>query len=224
MTEENKPAGGSGDDEGTPPVKEERTFSQAELDAIVQKRLAKERKTVEELRAKLETKQEPKATPPSRETPTGVSREEFDQLRSDMAFADAVSRMAGADKLTDRQRAVLRKEFDPSNPATLRDTAEELFGIGKVTEEKQVMPEEKLREPTQPDGVGRYIAPGAPSSAPREESSNPLEWTKDDVARLRSQRAANGRSLFLEKLDEWAARTGGSSVPFANKFVRGPGR
>jgi hypothetical protein len=199
-------------------VEDEKTFSQEELDEIVAKRLKKqERKLLKDFEAQSAqtkvAKPDPKTATPAPEAPNYVTREEFEKERADRQFAEALAGVPGADKLTAKQRRVLRHEFDPENPGDLVTDAKELFGV--AANSQQEFPAKGDSSP--PEGVvSQYVAPGAPSAAPREITVNALEWSRDDISRMQAD------GSFLERVEQWRQQfEGGGETLFRKRIPKG---
>lgn len=146
----------------------ERTFTQAELDAIVAKRVAKAEKAAERRLREPESK-----TTQSKEPPPAPGS---DDLASKLAALEAKAAMAEAMaeldwKPSKEDAELLRDAFKSGGEAAMQ----KLAGRLKPSDAK----------PDEP--ASKYKDPGAPSGAPREVLDNDAsKWSRDYVERLQS--------------------------------------
>jgi len=221
MSDENKPADDSQAQPGTPPAEpspqqEEKRFTQAELDAHLQARLAKqERKLRKEFEAQAQKKPEP--TTPTAE-PDLLAK--YNELASTLAsekrsrqFAEQLARHPDAASFSDVQIDILRDRFDPEDPTKMAET---IKAFGTPAKPQATAPAQTPANGTGvPAGVApQYQSPGAASAAPQEPSTNPLEWSKDDIVRLQNTASSTHTNKFIELVEDWRMRTeqGGNAV------------
>jgi hypothetical protein len=162
----------------------ERMFSQAELDAIVAKRVAKAEKSVE----RRFQNSEPQTTQ-KKEPPPASGSEEFASkvaaLEARAAFGDAMSDLDWKPSKDDAE--LLRNAFTNGGDAAMQKLA------GRLKPQQQ---EAKAVDDTSP----KYKSPGAPSGAPAEVlAGDALTWSADYVKRLQSEGG------LLKEVEKWVA-------------------
>lgn len=177
---------------------DDKRFSQEELDSILEKRLAKERRATEKRvreelvasQTKPHTEQTPKATAaPQSNDDIAALRAEIAKERNDRKFAEAVSGLGV--KLNATQRKLLRSQFDPEDPDGLEDIAKD---AGFVRPQAPAQTQTAATQATAPTNGGpahvqkqaTYQDPGAPNGDPdTARGSDLMSWSKDDVQRAR---------------------------------------
>jgi len=105
------------------------------------------------------------------------------------------------------QAAIAGKSIPEDKIAQLRD----LFNPNKMDSFSGLL--DAFPSKGAPDVAPTYSSPGAPNPAPVQTASNPMEWNKDTIARLRST------GEFRKKLDDWASAAHGAS-PFRRHTKR----
>jgi hypothetical protein len=184
-----------------PQAQAARVFSQEEVDAIVEARLAKQR-------ARL-TKAKPEPEAPQGEASKGddPTTGKFQELTEQVAGLAAQLKRSEADRtfaekvqgfqLSSEQRQVLRAMWNPDAPDTV-DAAIKAFGVGQP----------------RPADAPRYRDPGAPSGAPEAAMEvDATKWSADYIAQLRSS------GKFLEELEKFRSRMPGGGAGLFRKRI-----
>ena len=184
------------DGNGAPPVPPqsaptgERTFTQEEVNGIVERRLAEER------RKKAPAPEAKQGDPPNGNDPQpdqlsklteqlGALTARLSKSEADTAFAEKVAGLP----LTKEQRDILR-----GMPPESVDAAIQAFGLAN-----------KANQPNSP--VPSYQSPGAPSGAPEEVmQSNAVTWTKDYIDQLRAE------GKLLDEVEKWRRQMPGGGA------------
>ncbi len=160
----------------------ERTFTQAELNAIVAKEKAKEaRATEKRLRQESDAaqKKEPSPAPGSEELLAKVAA-----LEAKTMLAEAFEELDW--KPSKEQSDILRDVFKTGGADVMKRVAATMRPAQQATTEAKV------------DDAGRYKSPGAPSGAPREVlEGDATKWSRDYVEQLRSQ------GKLLSEIGRW---------------------
>jgi len=174
----------------------EKTFSQSEVNAIIAKESSKLRRKLKQKNQQRETTTT--TTPPSQQDAlTDALTRVMDRLEALEHTGEQRSKEETFSSIVqDREvdpilRDLLFQTFDPKNPA---QTLEKLNAL-------------------QPRPEG-YTSPGASPSMSKEmqRGTNPLRWTKDDIAQLQQ------RGTFLDEVNSWAETLpGGGNGLFKNK-------
>lgn len=189
------------------------TFTADQVNDMVQKRLARERKKTEAVIAELEAKLEKASTkkPAAKAKQSESSdelRAEIDGLKATLAeFTQAQSKQSEDRAFAEymeqkgidaKWRPLLRPHFDPSNLESIDKMAAEL---------PQPQPEQKQ---------ATFQSPGAPNASPVQTVTNPALWSRDDRERMK----ANGtlRENFERYFQNQAS---GKSVPFRARRKKG---
>lgn len=183
------------------PVEAPRSYSQAEVDALLKQ--AKDREYAEARRV-IKPKRQDEARPEKQSgTDKGEDREARREAQSD-AIADAVVDYA----LTKEQRNKLRDRMRRDNPD---DPA------AWVKEELELFQPAKSPDPTKPNAQNKETPvahrepgdhPGPPQGAPPwERPSNPFLWTEAEVQRLTALKGAREANRIIRQKAEAFART-----------------
>lgn len=152
--------------------KQERTFTQAELDAIVAKRVAKAEKATERrlTREPDPTTTQKKEPPPA---PDSDLASEVAALKAKAAMAEAMAELEWKPSKEDAE--LLRDAFKSGGEAAMQ----KLAGRLKPNQETK---------PVDDPAAKKYRDPGAPSGAPPETLHNDaVKWSSDYVQRLVSE-------------------------------------
>lgn len=185
----------------------ERVFTQAEVTAL----LTKERQRGKRQAIRESTKETQTETdePALADRVTQLA-EQLESERKAREFLEAWASVPNASRFTSEQRQAIRDTWKEG--VSLTDHVGVLYPTAPVAEPPETTP--AVKPPA-------YSPDAAPAGAPQDAATNPLLWTKDDIARLRSQRDANGRSLFLSTLDKWADTLPGGGSPFRRRLPKG---
>jgi hypothetical protein len=147
----------------------ERTFTQAELDAIVAKRVAKAEKAAERRLREPESKPTQTKEPPSAPGSDDLAAK-LAALEAKAAMAEAMAELDWKPSKEDAE--LLRDAFKSGGESAMQKLAGRL--------KPQV-----ATKPNEPSGT--YKSPGAPSGAPPEVLDNDAtKWSRDYVDRLQS--------------------------------------
>lgn len=176
--------------QAAPSAPAEKTFTQAELNAIVAREKRAERQKAErELKAPTPTQATAaQPAPPPADAP--VTRAELEQMKQDMAYANLL--VEKGLKLNERQRKALRAEFNPSDPESIVEVAHEMFPhlVAPAPTTTVVHPPTVMapRAPAPVQAAAQsaapYRDPGAPSGNPDVSvGSDPSQWSADVIAR-----------------------------------------
>lgn len=174
----------------------EKTFTQDEVNVIVQRRLAQEReKRPPAPEAKLG--EAPKGEDPK---PDDLSRlnEQLSTLSARLAESEFATKVAGL-ALDEKQKGVLKALWNPAAPEAM-DAAIEAFGVGKP----------KPATSTAPPAYSPAAANGAPDGAMERDAT---KWTSDYIAQLR----ADGK--FRERLEEYRNSLPGGGADLFRKRI-----
>lgn len=159
----------------------ERTFSQAELDAIVAKRVAKAEKAAERRVRESDQPAQKKENPPASGSEDLAAK--LAALEAKAAMAEAMAELDWKPSKDDAE--LLRDAFKSGGEAAMQ----KLAGRLKPQSTQEVKPV---------DDPAKYKSPGAPSGAPPEVlDRDAVRWSADYVARLRE----NG--TFLSELEKY---------------------
>ena len=209
---DDKPADAPEAQPGTPPADPspptEKTFTQEEVNALTAKAASKGKRAGKR-EAEAATAQPTTPDPKPEAPPSDMAAElaklntRLDKSERDRAFAEQLAKHPNASSYTDLQLDILRGRFDPEDPTKMADTA---HAFGAPANPQATPPQAPASgEGDPPNGTATpYQAPGAPAGAPQEPSSSPLDWSADDVSRLRAD------GTFLKKVEEWRMRTEGA--------------
>jgi hypothetical protein len=157
----------------------ERTFTQAELDAIVAKRVAKAEKAAERRLREPETKPAQSKEPPSAPSSDDLVSE-VAALKSRLALTEAMDDLDWKPSKEDAE--LLRDAFKSGGAAAMHKLA------GRLKPQQETKPVD--------DPTGKYKSPGAPSGAPPEVlDRDATKWSRDYVERLRQEPGAFKREL-----------------------------
>lgn len=201
MADEEKPEGA--DDAtataatGESQESKERTFTQAELDAIVAKRVAKAEKAAERRYREPEPN-----TPQKKETPPAPGSDDLASklaaLETKAAIAEAMAELDWKPSKEDAE--ILRDAFKSGGEAAMQKLANRLK---PQTETKPV-----------DDPTGKYKSPGAPSGAPAEAlDRDATKWSADYVERLR------GEGSLLKELEKYRGSLPGGGGSLFRKHI-----
>jgi len=174
---------------GTSPAGEsseskERTFSQAELDAIVAKRVAKAEKSAEK-----RVRQEIEGQPAQKKDPQPASGSE-----------DLAAKLAALEAKAAWHEAVAELDWKPTkdDAELLRDAFKSGGADAMQKLANRLKPQDAAKEETKVDDSAKYKSPGAPSGAPSDVlERDATKWSRDHIERLRSE------GSFLKELEKY---------------------
>lgn len=149
----------------------ERTFSQADLDAIVAKRVAKaERAAERRVRGELESQPKQTKEPPPAPGSDDLAAK-FAAMESKLALTEAISELDWKPSKDDAE--LLRDAFKSGGQAAMDKLANRLKPAAGAVDSK-------------PADDAKYRSPGAPSGAPPEVlDRDATKWSADYIARLK---------------------------------------
>jgi len=178
-------------------------ISKEAAEAAIKRRVERQQRKhdaeIAELRQQIEkltTKKQPKS---NGDKPSDALASEISELKGLVAGLQSKLVQDETDKAF--RAAIAGKNIPEDKIEQLRD----LFDPNKVASFSALL--EAFVPKGVPEGAPTYTSPGAPNPAPVQTASNPMEWSKDTIARLRST------GEFRKKLDEWASSAHGVS-PF----------
>lgn len=181
----------------------ERTFSQAEVDAIVARRVSKAEKAAEKrVRGELDTQPQAqkKETPPAPGSEDHASK--LAALEARLALADAMAELDWKPSKEDSE--LLRDAFKSGGSEAMQ----KLAGRLKPQSTSEAKPVD--------DPAGTYKSPGAPSGAPRETlERDATRWTRDAIDRMRAD------GTFKAELEKFrASLPGGGGGLFRKRMPK----
>lgn len=206
----------------SPPQQTEgKTFTQAEVDAIVAKAKSKAEKAAEKRLTQTAPTAQPNTPPAATAAPAGETdlasqlaqlTQRLDQSEADRAFAETIATVGGdIEKLKE-----LRPLFDPNKPDAFIEKAKKL-GLAAAPPRKGDDDDEDDGNPGNSQAPSMFRSPGAPSGPPSGVIENdPTKWTKDYIQRLRAD------GTFLKEIEKWAETLpGGGNGVFRKRIPKG---
>lgn len=178
----------------------ERTFSQADVDAIVAKRVAKAEKAAERrVRGELESQTTQKKEPPPAPGSDDLAAK-FAAMEAKVALTEAIAELDWKPSKDDAE--LLRDAFKSGGQAALDKLAGRL--------KPQTAAETKPMDEPGP----RYKSPGAPSGAPPEVlDRDATKWSADYIARMRED------GTFFAELEKFRASLPGGGGGLFRKRI-----
>jgi hypothetical protein len=204
----------------TPEQESERRYAKSEHERIVKREVAKAaRRARQKALAEAAAQREPTTdTPEAPANGDSGMEARLRALEEEGAFKDAL--LSLPTQVTEEQRSLLRRLFDPKNPSMIRDDYDAIKGDKDTPAEPAAdaaKPEAPAAVPSPVPGKPPYN-PGAPSGSPDEMPSNPLKWSKADYQRLRDR----GGRAALDAVEKWRdTLPGGNPGMFRRRAPKG---
>ena len=181
----------------------ERTFTQAEVNALLAKESSKlKRKLKKQQQERPQTQQSPQSPPQEQNaTMEALNKilgrlEALETVNVEQSKQQSFDALLGGREVDADVKALIFASYDPNNPTATSSMIDRF-----------ATPQDSLPAPT------GYQSPGAPAqSKEMVRGLNPMQWSKDDVQVLRQE----GR--FIEQLEKWRSTLpGGGGNLFANR-------
>jgi hypothetical protein len=167
-----------------PPAPAPRVFTQAEVDAIVQQRLARQ------TRPDAAPAPEPKPSTnsqPAQPTAPAASPDVFARMLEEDR---AITRVVASSNLSDVQEGILRALLPVEKPANVREWAIEkakAFGSVQPAPAAAVASTQSTNMPPKPVVAPANSIPAPVSTVPSDSADNPMQWTEAQLASYRQQ-------------------------------------
>lgn len=166
----------------------ERLFSQAEVDAIVARRVSKAEKATEK-----RLKQDSEPAQKKDVSPTPGNEEllaKLAALEAKSAFAEALADLDWKPSKDDAE--LLRDAFKAGGADAMAKFA------------NRIKPQQAAAEEKKMDDAAKYKSPGAPSGAPPDVlERDATKWGRDYIERLKGEVGKNGKSGFMNALEAY---------------------
>jgi hypothetical protein len=168
-----------------PPAPAPRVFTQAEVDAIVQDRLARQK------RPDVNAAPEPKPSQSDKSAPPPAAPAPSPDVFARMLEEDrAITRVVASANLSDVQEGILRALLPVEKPANVREWAMEkakAFGSVQPATAAAAAPPQSTTMPPKPVVAPASSTPAPVSTVPSDQPDNPLNWTPEQLQSYRQQ-------------------------------------